>query len=39
MKKYIDIIIPRGGKSLVKKVKTKSKVPTIGHLKVYVMFM
>ena len=32
MEKYIDIIIPRGGKSLVKKVKTKSSVPTIGHL-------
>jgi glutamate-5-semialdehyde dehydrogenase len=32
MKKYIDVIIPRGGKSLVKKVKDKSKVPTIGHL-------
>ena len=32
MEKYIDIIIPRGGKSLVKKVQKKSKVPTIGHL-------
>ncbi len=32
MKKYIDIIVPRGGKSLVKKVQEKSKVPTIGHL-------
>ena len=32
MKKYIDIIIPRGGKSLVKKIRSKSKVPTIGHL-------
>jgi len=32
MKKYVDVIIPRGGKSLVKKVKEKSKVPTIGHL-------
>ena len=32
MEKYIDIIIPRGGKSLVKKVKKKSNVPTIGHL-------
>ena len=32
MEKYIDIIIPRGGKNLVKKVKSKSKVPTIGHL-------
>ncbi len=32
MKDYIDIIIPRGGKNLVKKVKEKSKIPTIGHL-------
>ena len=32
MQKYIDIIIPRGGKSLVKKVKKKSVIPTIGHL-------
>jgi len=32
MQNYIDIIIPRGGKSLVKKVKSKSKIPTIGHL-------
>ena len=32
IKKYIDVIIPRGGKNLVKKVKEKSKIPTIGHL-------
>ncbi len=32
MSKYIDIIIPRGGKSLVKKVEKHSTVPTIGHL-------
>ena len=32
MKKYIDVIIPRGGKSLVKKVQQKSSIPTIGHL-------
>ncbi len=32
MDKYIDVIIPRGGKSLVKKVKELSTVPTIGHL-------
>tara|TARA_B100000686_G_C16758102_1_gene956897 strand:+ start:846 stop:2102 length:1257 start_codon:yes stop_codon:yes gene_type:complete len=32
MTNYVDVIIPRGGKSLVKKVQTKSKVPTIGHL-------
>ena len=32
MKKFIDVIIPRGGKELVKKVQSLSKVPTIGHL-------
>ena len=32
MKDYIDVIIPRGGKNLVKKVKDFSNVPTIGHL-------
>ena len=32
MKNYIDIIIPRGGKSLVARVQKFSKVPTIGHL-------
>ncbi len=32
MNKFIDVIIPRGGKSLVKKVQNSSSVPTIGHL-------
>jgi len=32
MKSYIDIIIPRGGKKLVKKVQEFSSVPIIGHL-------
>ena len=32
MIKYIDVIIPRGGKSLVKKVQNLSKIPVIGHL-------
>ena len=32
MGKYIDVIIPRGGKSLVKKVQKISSIPTIGHL-------
>ena len=31
MKNYIDVIIPRGGKSLVKKVLKKSSVSIIGH--------
>ena len=29
---FIDVIIPRGGKNLVKKVQNISKIPTIGHL-------
>jgi len=32
MKNYIDVIIPRGGKNLVKRVQKLSKVPIIGHL-------
>ena len=32
MSKYIDVVIPRGGKSLVKKVQDLSSVPVIGHL-------
>jgi glutamate-5-semialdehyde dehydrogenase len=32
MSKFIDVIIPRGGKSLVKKVQDLSTIPTIGHL-------
>ena len=32
MNKFIDVIIPRGGKSLVKKVQSLSNIPTIGHL-------
>ena len=32
MNNFIDVIIPRGGKNLVKKVQNLSKIPTIGHL-------
>ena len=32
MSKFIDVIIPRGGKKLVKKVQDLSTIPTIGHL-------
>tara|TARA_Y100000741_G_scaffold67309_1_gene48654 strand:+ start:2285 stop:3535 length:1251 start_codon:yes stop_codon:yes gene_type:complete len=32
MNKYIDVIIPRGGKNLVKKVQDFSRIPVIGHL-------
>ncbi len=32
MGSFVDIIIPRGGKNLVKKVQSISKIPIIGHL-------
>ena len=32
MIKYIDVIIPRGGKNLVRKVQDLSSIPVIGHL-------
>ena len=32
MSQYIDVIIPWGGKGLVKKVQDKAKIPVIGHL-------
>jgi len=32
MSNYSDVVIPRGGKKLVKKVQKISKVPIIGHL-------
>ena len=32
MKNFIDVIIPRGGKNLVKKVQSLSSIPIIGHL-------
>ena len=32
MENYVDVIVPRGGKSLVEKVKKLSKVNVIGHL-------
>ena len=32
MKNYIDVIIPRGGKNLVKRVQKFSSIPIIGHL-------
>jgi len=32
MGNFIDVIIPRGGKNLVKKVQSISKIPIIGHL-------
>ena len=32
MTKFIDVIIPRGGKKLVKKIQDLSTIPTISHL-------
>tara|TARA_B100000989_G_scaffold58203_1_gene39547 strand:+ start:45 stop:1298 length:1254 start_codon:yes stop_codon:yes gene_type:complete len=32
MNKYIDVVIPRGGRNLVKKVQKLSNLPVIGHL-------
>ena len=32
MEKFIDVIIPRGGKNLISKVQKISKIPIIGHL-------
>jgi glutamate-5-semialdehyde dehydrogenase len=32
MKDYIDVIVPRGGKSLVARVQQEARVPVIGHL-------
>ncbi len=32
MNKYVDVVIPRGGKNLVKKVQKLSNLPVIGHL-------
>ena len=32
MSNYIDVIVPRGGKNLVRKVKNLSKINVIGHL-------
>ncbi len=33
LNKYIDLIIPRGGESLIKEVVNKSKIPVIKHYK------
>lgn len=32
MTDYIDVLVPRGGKSLVKRVQDEARVPVIGHL-------
>ena len=32
MSKWIDVVVPRGGKSLIKRVQDDARVPVIGHL-------
>jgi len=32
MPQYIDIIVPRGGKGLIERVQTESRIPVIAHL-------
>jgi glutamate-5-semialdehyde dehydrogenase len=32
MTEYLDVLVPRGGKSLVTRVKEEARVPVIGHL-------
>jgi glutamate-5-semialdehyde dehydrogenase len=32
MTEYIDVLVPRGGKSLVERVQQEARVPVIGHL-------
>lgn len=32
MNEYLDVVVPRGGKSLIKRVQQEARVPVIGHL-------
>ena len=32
MVEYLDVVVPRGGKNLVERVKREARVPVIGHL-------
>jgi glutamate-5-semialdehyde dehydrogenase len=32
MTEYIDVVVPRGGKSLIERVQREARVPVIGHL-------
>ena len=32
MTEYLDVVVPRGGKSLVARVQSEARVPVIGHL-------
>jgi len=32
MSEWVDVVVPRGGKSLIKRVQDEARVPVIGHL-------
>ncbi len=32
MSRYLDVVVPRGGRSLIKRVQQDARVPVIGHL-------
>jgi len=32
MSEYLDVVVPRGGKNLIKRVQEEARVPVIGHL-------
>jgi len=32
MSEFLDVVVPRGGKSLIKRVQQEARVPVIGHL-------
>ena len=32
MGEWVDVVVPRGGKSLIKRVQDEARVPVIGHL-------
>jgi len=32
MAEWVDVVVPRGGKSLIKRVQNEARVPVIGHL-------
>ena len=32
MKEYVDIIVPRGGKGLIERISTESRIPVLKHL-------
>ena len=32
MPQYVDVIVPRGGKSLIERISNEAKVPVIKHL-------